>query len=134
MKNTQKIILILTLVNFITACKNKDTNQSYSQIKFEIGEYDFGELALKSEARCNFEYTNTGKTPVIIQQVKTSCGCIATKWSNKPLKPGKVNRINVEYDASHPGIFHKTITVYFNGKESPIILKVKGQVEYPDDL
>jgi hypothetical protein len=40
----------------------------------------------------------------------------------------------IKYDADFPGTFEKTITVHYNGKDSPAILKIKGQVAYPEDL
>lgn len=40
----------------------------------------------------------------------------------------------IKYDADSPGVFHKTIKVHYNGKNSPVQLSIRGQVEYPEDL
>ncbi len=48
-------------------------------------------------------------------------------WGNISYNKGG---IKIKYDAVFPGVFHKTITVYFNGKGSPVRLSVKGQVGY----
>ncbi len=61
---------------------------------------------------CVFKFTNTGKIPIIIHSVKTSCGCTIPEWTKKPILPGKEGRIKVIYDpANRPGVFSKTITV-----------------------
>ena len=44
--------------------------------KFEKGtSHDFGTIAEGPEVTYYFEFTNTGKEPLIIQNVSASCGC-----------------------------------------------------------
>jgi hypothetical protein len=40
----------------------------------------------------------------------------------------------MKYDAASPGVFQKTIKVHYNGNDSPAILKIRGQVAYPEEL
>lgn len=103
-------------------------------IHFENDDYNFSTLSYKKEAEHNFQFTNPGKTPLVIFEVKTSCGCTVPDWPKKPIKSGRKGEIKIKYDAASPGVFHKTITVYFNGEESPQILTIKGVVEYPKKL
>jgi hypothetical protein len=103
-------------------------------IHFENKEHDFGKLSLKKEAQITFQFTNPGNTPLVIFDVKTSCGCTVPDWTKNPVNPGGHGEIKIKYDAESPGAFHKTITVYFNGEASPETLSVKGQVEYPKNL
>jgi len=49
------------------------------------------------------------------------------------VKPGKSGMINIGYDAEFSGVFHKEIYVHYNGSGSPAVLKIKGEVQYPDD-
>lgn len=101
-------------------------------IQFNEREYDFSSIVLTKKVEYNFIFSNTGKTPLIISNVKTSCGCAVPEWPREPIKPGEKGEIKVRYDAASPGFFHKTITVHYNGKDSPVQLSIKGQVEYPD--
>ena len=48
-------------------------------------------------------------------------------------KEGGKGKIIIKYDTAFPGSFSKTIRVYYNGKHSPAILKIKGSVAYPKD-
>ncbi|MFV0266550.1 MAG: hypothetical protein ACK5HT_05380, partial [Draconibacterium sp.] len=40
-------------------------------------------------------------------------------------------RNKIGYDTSRPGRFDKTISVFYNGNNSPAILQIKGRVNYP---
>lgn len=119
----------LSLFLFIFSCSTP-VNRNDAVIRFKGQEYDFGTISLKEEVYYGFEFSNPGKTPLVISNVKTSCGCTIPEWPRKPVKPGAKGEIKVAYDATSPGVFHKTITVYFNGKDSPVELKIKGKVEY----
>jgi hypothetical protein len=79
-------------------------------------------------------FSNTGDTPLVIQNVKTSCGCTVPEWPQKPVNPGNSGEIKINYDTSHPGMFNKTITVFYNGQESPQVLNIKGKVASSEEL
>ncbi|WP_394368018.1 DUF1573 domain-containing protein [Flavobacterium undicola] len=69
--------------------------------------------------------------PLLIKDVNTSCGCTVPEWYKGIIKPNKNGEIKIVYDAKYPGRFNKTITVFYNGKDSPINLTIKGEVPYP---
>jgi len=120
---------VSSFIFFMVACSSPAT-QNDAVIRFNGQEYDFGTIPLKKEVYYGFEFSNPGKTPLVISNLKTSCGCTIPEWPRKPVKPGTKGEIKVAHDAASPGVFHKTITVYFNGKNSPVELKIKGKVEY----
>lgn len=76
-----------------------------------------------------FEFKNTGKTPVIITNVQTSCGCTAAEKPTEPIEPGKSSKIVVNYDTKRVGPFTKTITVRTNSSETPVVLTITGTVQ-----
>lgn len=71
---------------------------------------------------------NVGKYPLIIQEVRTSCGCIQIDYNRKPIKGGESGNINVIYHATNLGVINKDVNVYCNTKESPYIIKIRGVV------
>jgi hypothetical protein len=75
-----------------------------------------------------FEFKNTGKTPLLIQNVQTSCGCTTASKPSEPVQPGKKSVISVKYDTKRVGDVHKTITVTTNVQTEPIVLTIKGKV------
>jgi hypothetical protein len=117
----------------IIACSPHD-QQNAATIRFFKQDHDFGNLKFKIPGECTFVFENPGKSALLIYNVKTSCGCAAPEWTKRPIKPGTKGEINIKYNSEFPGIFHKTIMVYFNGANSPTILKIKGKVEYPDSI
>ena len=107
------------------------TNQNNGHIYFPEHEWDFHDLAYNQAVSCCFEFTNPGRDPLIIQNVKTSCGCTVASWTKHPINKGKSGEIVVNYTADYPGVFYKEITVFYNGIDSPEKLKIKGLVRSP---
>jgi len=128
----KSICFIIIVLIFCTCSSSIQRNDA--TISFIKQEHDFGILVLKKKVGCTFEFSNPGKTVLLINNVKTSCGCTVPEWTKKPVKPGTKGEIKIKYDADFPGAFHKTITVYFNGDNSPVTLIIKGKVQYPDDI
>ncbi len=129
MKHLQKATILLCLACGSFACGTTSPGNN-AEIQFETTVFDFGELEFNGNGNCTFPFANAGNTPLIIQHVKTSCGCTVPKWPNKPVKPDKTAEIKVNYDTSHPGMFQKTVAVFYNGKNSPATLTIKGSVKY----
>lgn len=80
-----------------------------------------------SDETFTFTFKNTGKEPIIISNVQTSCGCTTAKKPEAPVAPKKSADISVKYDTKRVGQFTKTITVSSNVSE-PIVLTIKGTV------
>jgi len=126
-----KLYTVLYTVLFF-ACSPNITRDDAS-IGFSNENYDFGIIQYKKEAAYSFEFTNLGKTMLIINDVKTSCGCTVPEWPKSPIHPGEKGKIKIKYDAAFPGVFHKTMEVFYNGADSPHSLEIKGEVKYPKD-
>lgn len=97
-------------------------------IIFSETEYDFGTIRTGSEAVHYFVFSNSGKTPLVILNVRTSCGCMASEWPKIPLAEGRKDSLRVEYNTRIKGVFNKTITVQSNSKDPVIELRIKGNV------
>ena len=122
----------LVLFILLGACSNTVTRNDAS-IGFNKEKHDFGTIAFKKEAVCTFEFTNPGKSALIISDVQTSCGCTVPEWTKEPLRSGKKGMLTIKYDAAFPGVFHKTVEVTYNGSDSPVSLEISGEVEYPEN-
>ena len=78
----------------------------------------------------NFIFSNKGKTPLVIYDVKASCGCTVPTWPKAPIKPDGKSLIKVDFETKkQKGVFTKTIFVESNANEDVILLKLKGKVE-----
>jgi hypothetical protein len=80
-------------------------------------------------ASVEFRYLNAGSEPLLIDNIRTSCGCTAAAWSREPLPPDSTGLIRIEYDARERGYFRKKIKVYFRGQRQAERLYIEGEVE-----
>jgi hypothetical protein len=131
MKNKTNLFLILIIFTLIFwAWKPSGTvgNGGGSQIAFTETEYDFGEMNPGDEAVHYFVYSNTGDAPLVILNVRASCGCMASEWTKKPVEAGTKDSIRVEYNTKIKGAFSKTITVQSNAVSASVDLKIRGNV------
>jgi len=98
-------------------------------IKFETTLHDFGKIVEGTQATYEFKFTNNGKTPLILSDVKPPCSCTVPIWPKEPILPGKSASIKVTFDSKgKPGVFNKTITVKHNGESGTDYITIKGVV------
>jgi hypothetical protein len=97
-------------------------------IEFESQTIDYGQVAQNSNGERTFYFKNTGNAPLVLTNVKSSCGCTVPSYSKEPIMPGKEGEIDVKYDTKKIGAFTKTITVSSNAKEEKVTLKIKGEI------
>lgn len=96
--------------------------------EFETKVIDYGEIAMNSDGNRVFKFTNVGKSPLIISNVKGSCGCTVPTKPEEPIMPGETGEIKVKYATNRIGPFSKTVTITSNAYEPTIVLKIKGRV------
>jgi hypothetical protein len=120
-----KKLVILVLLAFVGIAP-----QSIAQAKitFKAEVIDYGEIAKGSDGLRVFEFTNTGDAPLIVSEVKSSCGCTVPEKPKGPVGPGESSVIKVKYDTKRVGPIRKTITVYSNADEPIKSLKIKGKI------
>mgnify|MGYP002063185881 CR=1 FL=1 len=61
-----------------------------------------------------FKFKNTGNAPLIVSDVKSSCGCTIPKKPKDPIMPGESGEIEVKYDTKRVAPIRKTVTVISN--------------------
>jgi hypothetical protein len=114
---------------------------SYSQqskgptIKFESQVYDYGTIYQGADGNCNFTFKNEGDEPLVLSNVRSSCGCTVPKWPKDPILPGQTSSIQVTYDTKRLGTISKQITVTSNASEATLMLNIKGNViQKPNEI
>ncbi len=96
--------------------------------KWNETEHDFGKIKKGVPVTTTFSYTNVGKAPLSVTDVKASCGCTAPDYTKELVAPGKTGNVKATYNAASPGTFLKSITVTSNVEGGPVILTIKGEV------
>ena len=98
-----------------------------STLTFKTLKIERLEIPYESKEPFVFEFKNTGKEPVLVTNVQTSCGCTAAEKPTEPVAAGAQSKIVVTYDTKRVGNFTKTITVTTNSGD-PIVLTITGSV------
>lgn len=126
------LVLTLGLMSFSAIAPAKailsETTTVASTILWKAESIDVGQIPQNKPKAIDFEFTNTGKTTVIITNVHGSCGCTATDYTKTPILPGKTAKVTATYNAANKGAFTKTVTVTTNAETTPKVLTLKGIV------
>lgn len=131
---TSSIIRKLLIATFVLAgtathlLPQEAENKNAPVMEFEKTLHDYGTITKGGDGSYDFVFTNTGKEPLIISNVRSSCGCTTPKWTKEPVKKRKDGSIQVRYNTRIVGNFRKSITVYSNAKNSPVRLTITGNV------
>lgn len=103
--------------------------QNDAKITFEKTTHDFGTIEEGPTLTTKFEFKNEGKEPLILENVKASCGCTVPSWPKEPILPGQTSSIEVKYNTvKRPGSFNKSVTITSNATESTKVVYIKGNV------
>ena len=126
--------LVLTAILFISVISfaQETTNSNAGIFDFESEIIDYGEIQQKDDGNRVFTFKNIGNNPIVISNVKGSCGCTVATKPNKPIMPGKTGEIGVKYDTNRIGRFSKTITITSNASKNKKIVRIKGMVLKPE--
>ncbi len=117
------LILCVALFSLSTYAQEK-----VAKIEFKTDVIDYGTIEKGADGVRVFEFTNTGNAPLIISNVKSTCGCTVPQKPKDPIMPGKTGEISVKYDTNRVNPIRKTITVTSNAETPTVALKIKGLV------
>lgn len=116
-------ILLVSFISFGALAQDKT-----AKIEFEQTTIDYGTIEKGADGVRVFKFKNTGDAPLIISNVKSSCGCTIPKKPNGPIMPGQTGEIEVKYDTKRVAPIRKTVTVMSNADTPTVALKIKGTV------
>jgi hypothetical protein len=126
MKQLVRLFLAMGLVVItLTAMAQKP------QIVFENLEHNYGGFKESDGVQTTtFKFTNKGDVPLVLSNVRASCGCTTPKWTREPVAPNGTGEIQVSYDPrNRPGAFNKTVMVSSNAENGTTVLRITGRVE-----
>lgn len=127
MKSITILFLALALATF-SSCNKGSADQKLKEIdssqidqenppviEFEETEFDFGQIARDERVKHEFKFKNTGKSPLIIVDAKSTCGCTVPEIPKEPIQPGESGAIMVHFNSAlKSGEVTKVVTVSAN--------------------
>ena len=131
----KKLVLLTALVfGLAIIAKSQDVQiaegnpSSMAKFKWEAKTHDFKKIEQGTPVTHEFTFTNAGSTPLVISNVRGSCGCTVTKYTKEPIAPGKSGMVKATFNAAAVGAFNKSIRVTANVEGANETLFIKGEV------
>lgn len=129
-KKTEKKLSADLVKNYKTAVpkkKVKDPNRPI--LKFDYLTYDFGDIDEGDIVEHEYYFTNTGRTPAIISDASSSCGCTTPNYPKYPIRPGERGSIKVVFDSKGRLLSQrKSITITANTDPNYTTMYLTGEV------
>ncbi|MDT0557252.1 DUF1573 domain-containing protein [Ichthyenterobacterium sp. W332] len=116
--------------NVAEAAQRDATAGEFPSIEFDKVEHDFGTIENGTPVETVFKYTNTGKSMLVVSNIKSTCGCtVPSNWT-KEVAPGETGEFNVKFNGKGNGNqVSKTVTLTTNTEKGKEAVKIKAFVE-----
>ena len=130
--------LVFLKISYIYAGENNkgtvtssiDVNIKKPKIVFDEQTYDFRKVFIGENVQHKYKFKNIGQGELIINSVKSSCGCTAALVSKKNLLTNEAGEVEVKFNPGfYVGRVSKSVTVNSNDPENPKFkLTITGEV------
>jgi hypothetical protein len=129
MKKISFIVILILSVALVNAQTPSQATVAAKPDMLQLKEaaHNFGKIAQGRPVTYNFEVSNSGTEPLVLESVRASCGCTTPEWSKEPIAPGATSVIKVGYNAYAEGMFTKTVTITYNNSQVKT-LTISGEV------
>jgi hypothetical protein len=115
--------------NPATASGKPDSESLLPEFSFPVETYDFGSIKEGESISYSFEFTNKGKSDLLISSANGSCGCTIADYPKEAIAPGKGSVVKVTFDSKgKQGMQHKTVTLVANTIPNSKVLTITGEV------
>lgn len=127
MKNS---FLYFTVIIIFTFSCNKTNENNFAEIEYQK-EIDFGIINAKDTITKSFAIKNNSTVPLIIKNVKASCGCTLVKLKDSIIERNESTSIVATYIPKKDDIgkISKSIVIESNTKTGYNVMYLKGIVK-----
>ena len=106
---------------------------NFAEMTFNKTVHDFGTIKNGAPQETTFTYTNTGETPLVVTDIKSTCGCTVPKnWNKSPLAPGESSTFTVNFDGKGANKVSKTINVFANTPKTKESVRITAFINNPN--
>ena len=153
----KKILIALFAVGSIAACKTDNTgkevaeasiqevkatnpneivtdiaptdSENVAKMSFKESKFDFGTVDEGEIVKHTYNFTNTGKEPLVITNAKSTCGCTVPLWPKEPVAVGESGTIEVSFNTKGKrNKQQKPVTITANTFPAQTIVYLSGEV------
>jgi hypothetical protein len=127
-------IVGLSLMAYTRADSSQDSKKELQDEKVIVVDrllHDFGTIGEDGgDVSATFIVTNNTGAPIVLTNVRASCGCTTPNWTKEPIEPGKTGEVTATYNPKgRPGPFDKTVTISTSGNPEQLVVRIKGTVQ-----
>ena len=122
------VLAVSALIISATLFAQAPASKAADVVKFKDVVHDFGKIKQGVPVTYDFAFANVSKKPVVIESAVASCGCTTPVKPEAPIAKGKQDKITAGFNAAAAGVFTKSITVKVAGVDTPLELKITGEV------
>jgi Protein of unknown function (DUF1573) len=99
-------------------------------ISFRETTHDFGSIKDGEVVKHTFTFTNTGKSPLVIESATSTCGCTVPEVPKAPIAPGAEGKIEVQFNSAGKGGTQqmKVISIKANTQPAETQVNIKANV------
>lgn len=114
--------------NVADAAKRDAAATNFAAMTFEKTEHDFGTINEGDKVETIFKFENTGSAPLLISNIKGSCGCtVPNDWPRNPIAPGESGQFTVKYNSTNkPNLKTNTVTITANTEKGRELVRIKA--------
>lgn len=101
-----------------------------AKMSFKEPVYQFGYIDQGGVITHEFEFTNTGAAPLLINDARVTCGCTVPSYPEHPIKPGESGSIQVVFNTQgKTGRQSKPVTILANTYPNANEVRLVGIIE-----
>ena len=106
------------------------TAASGPKVVVDREEFDFGSMDASEEGSHDFVLTNTGRSPLKLSSMKTSCRCTVSVLDKDEIAPGKSTKVALKWKAKEVvGAYRQTARISTNDPDRPVVsLTISGEI------
>lgn len=119
------------LINILLSCQADNKVEIGKKTEMKVNPiFDAGNVNKGEKIKAIFKVKNSGKSPLVIGEVKGSCTCTVADFPKKPILAGETGEIKAEVntDKTGEGKISKSIRITANTVPSLTVVHVKANV------
>ena len=118
--------------NVVEASTRDNAPSKYPIMTFDKKVHDFGTIDDGTPVETIFSYTNTGDAPLVVSEIKSTCGCtVPQDWSTAPLLPGESSKFTVKFNGKGANKTSKTVTIKANTQSGNESVRITAFINKP---
>ena len=121
-------VLLLGILTFALPVKGEEP-RGVARLVLERTEHNFGTIDRRGgKVHTEIRLRNEGDIPLVLTRVTTSCTCLKSHFSKRPIPPGGEGVIEVDYEPlkAAPGSFNKVVQILSNSVDGRKVVTIRG--------